>query len=476
MVRRNPIRGAVVDDDEAVTDNQQAAEVDLGQGAVGGLVGDAGVSQPPQENGPEMIRDQLGPFIREVIREEMRGSLDLHPAPVMEDLGDDFPLGRGAVPRRPRNNPGFGEAVTPGSHGAAQPVPGPSRGGSSNSLPPPHLTPVQLFDGVARQPDQVRQGLQNLGPALREDLHVKVRAFDPKEQDWFSYRTHFIGLAQQAAWSDRTRTTKLMGALQGSLAGVTAGLPQPVTFDSLIARVDGIYGLANAREDAVLKLQSCRLDSGEGVSLFAERVRQLVIRAYPTYTDIDREEQALRVFLQGLPTRNDMRMQMRVKGFASLREAVEYGSRLEQILKDERQQENKKPPHIRGATEEQSDVLKSVAKLTQEFAKIQQSQSKQLEAFQKLQDQGMGRGLGNFGPTGQRGPANGRGYGPPRNQNPNGGQQERCQGDRNPSNSPCVLCGEYGHWVKDCPAVKGNDSPGSQRPNGGPQGRQGPLN
>ena len=65
-----------------------------------------------------------------------------------------------------------------------------------------------------------------------------------------------------------------------------------------------------------------------GVALFAEKVRQLGLRAYPTYTEVDKEEQILRMFLKGLPTRGDFRMQMRMQNFTTLREAVEHGVRL----------------------------------------------------------------------------------------------------------------------------------------------------
>jgi hypothetical protein len=162
---------------------------------------------------------------------------------------------------------------------------------------PPHLTPIRNTH-VQGAPAVPNRDVGQAGGAPRvfhEDFSVKIKSFDPKEVDWYAYRTHFYGLADQAQWSDRTKATKLMAALQGSLAGVTAGLPCPVIFESLIGRVDGIYGLANAREDAVLKLQSCRLESGESVSLFAERVRQLIMRAYAMYTAVDREEQALRI-------------------------------------------------------------------------------------------------------------------------------------------------------------------------------------
>lgn len=206
-----------------------------------------------------------------------------------------------------------------------------------------------IFNRSRNNPDEnslidghVNSASDNISRGSFEDLSIKVRPFDPKEVDWYAYRNFFNSLAEQASWSDRTKTTRLMNALQGSLAGVTAGLPMPITFQSLVARVDSIYGLTNAKEDAGLKLQNCKMEDNESVSLFAERVRQLIMRAYPSYTIRDREEQALRTFLQGLPTKHDMRMHMRMKGFQSLQDAVEFGCRLEQVIKDEKMQDSKK--------------------------------------------------------------------------------------------------------------------------------------
>ena len=112
-------------------------------------------------------------------------------------------------------------------------------------------------------------------------MSIKVKPFDPKETDWYAFRMHFMNLADQAAWSERTRVTRLICALQGSMAGVTAGLPHPIRLEALLAQVDGLYGLMNAEEDAALKLQGLHMEANESVTMYAERVRQLCFRAYP---------------------------------------------------------------------------------------------------------------------------------------------------------------------------------------------------
>ena len=216
----------------------------------------------------------------------------------------------------------------------------------------------------------------------KEDLQVKVRPFNPKESDWFSYKAHFEGLAIQAEWSERTKCTRLLSALQGKLTGVTIGLPSPVTFSELVARIDSVYGLSNAREDAALKLSSCRIEPEETVSMFAERVRQLIERAYPTYTVLDKEQQALQTFLNGLSPKHDMRMQMRVKAFYTLREAAEYGSRLEQIIRDEKQVERRSFPS-REATD--VNLTQALRHVSTKVDNVRSDQVKQMQLMQELQ-------------------------------------------------------------------------------------------
>lgn len=479
---------------------EQEDEASRDTRAVGGLVGAAEDSEEETSEVPDThqgMRDELGPFIRSVIRDEMRGLLDLHPmpgpsnmldntstsassrrrpAPVMveQDGVDDYPLGRGAVPRRSALQADE-EIDFPNLRGSRSVDQQGSGSSASEGTSRAYQERVFPRDPQHHTPD--RNGHDHPGPqpmALKEDLSIKVKPFDPKEVDWFAYRAHFLSMADQAGWSSRTRTTRLMSALQGSMAGVTAGLPQPITFQSLLSSVDGIYGLSNAREDAALRLQNLRME-GEGVSIFAERVRQLVIRAYPTYTAIDREEQALRVFLQGLPTRGDFRMQMRMRGFTTLREAVEYGSRLEQVLKDEKSNELRKP-HVRGAGVESSDLAKSVEKLTSELSKIQQNQGKQWELLKGLQNQsgstaGKGHGAPRQGQMG--GPLVGAGHGAP-NANGHGGPRDA---QYPPAVDPnqCRYCLEYGHWARDCPKLhhQGNNPGGNQ---GGQRRPQGPSN
>ena len=231
------------------------------------------------------------------------------------------------------------------------------------------------------------------GRYAREDLSIKVRAYDPKEIDWLTYKSHFEAVATQASWSLRTKCARLMGALQGNLTGVVTGLPTPIRYNDLIARLDAVHGISSSREDAILKLSSCRKEAGESIPLFAERVRQLTQRAYPDFTEAGREEQALRVFLQGIPPRYDMRLLMRMQGFRTLKEATIYGAKLEQVIKDEKYQEGKRPMFSRSVEAESdsgnlSDLSGVLSRLCSQVSEVKSGQGKQLKTLQNFQKSG----------------------------------------------------------------------------------------
>ena len=261
-----------------------------------------------------------------------------------------------------------------------------------------------------------------------EDTSVRIRSFVAKESDWFSYRSYFEAVANQAGWSDRTRSVKLMAALDGNLIGITTGMNGQFSYSELLAKLDSIHGIENAREDAALKLSSCKKGDNETVALYAERVRQLVERAYPSYSVRDKDEQALRVFLLGLPSRYDMRLKMRMVKFATLHDAVVYGSNLEHILHDEKQ--SGKDQLLGRAVKDDNELSKAIEKVSKDFEKIV---DKKLSGFKEQMPRSEVRRSDSEGDrkTGE-------------------GLVQR----RTMQNSPCFKCGEMGHWRNECPNTK----------------------
>lgn len=267
-----------------------------------------------------------------------------------------------------------------------------------------------------------------------EDTHARIRQFNAKETDWFSYRSYFEAVANQAGWSDRTKSVKLMAALDGSLIGITTGMNGQITYPDLLAKLDGIHGIENAREDAALKISSCRKKDSETVAMYAERVRQLVERAYPSYTSNDKDEQALRAFLLGLPTRYDMRLKMRLIRFTSLHEAVIYGSNLEHILKDEKQSE-KDQLMSRTVRDENVPETEKLSKMVDQVSKD----------FEKIVDEK----LFSFRENGNK--SFDRYKSQDKHEHGSRESDERPAFKKTPQNSPCHGCGEIGHWRNECP-------------------------
>ena len=354
-----------------------------------------GIGSVASEDRKAAFQKEFGPFVRQMIRDEVRSLLNLQ-----HQEGEDHQLEARA------------EAETL----------------SSATVPPVSAKGGPTVDTAVSQ--------------IREDLSVEVMPFDPKEMDWYSFKVHFNALAQPASWSERTKVIKMLTALQGSHIGVTDGLEQPVQYDDLISHIDSIYALENDQENAMSKLQSCKMEYGESVSQFAESVRQLVNRAYPNFTNVDREEQTLRVFLKGLPTANDMRMKMRLKRFTSLKDATEYGTHLVQVLKDEGFDENGKQVRARTSTKVESNVLKVVEKISKSLDKLEESLN---------QDEGLSVPMAEDQPgkpdlelcqsAGHKG-KNGK------------GRREIGGSKPNPKTHPCYLCGQLGHWLKDCLFLK----------------------
>ena len=227
------------------------------------------------------------------------------------------------------------------SHGAQnnmhQPRPNPfacrSEGGSSFSnqgrgtYRSPHFSRSEPW----YRPDPVRSSMRpNSAPTdinrSLEDTHVRVKNFNAKDTEWLDFKEYFIQIATKANWSDNTCCVKLLAAIDNSLLGVTNGLGPYYNFEQLLAKLDSVNGAEFARREACNKLSSVQRVENESIALYAERVRRLVNRAYSTYSAQAKDEQALKHFIDGLPTKRNFRLNMKLKGFTNLQDAISHGS------------------------------------------------------------------------------------------------------------------------------------------------------
>ena len=323
---------------------------------------------------------------------------------------------------------------------------------------------------------------------FREDesqSNIRVRPFIPKETDWFSYRNYFDSIASMAGWNNRTKCLKLMGALQGNLTGVTTGMTGNVSYLNLLTRLDAIHGVSTDRQDASSKLDCCSKFDGETIPLFAERIRQLVERAHPNFTAGDKEEQALKAFMRGLPSKFNLRLRMRTAMFRNLRDAVTYGSNLEQVLRQENQVERNRP--VRAAfdfSEEEIEfterdlnfeptepVRKVLHDLNKKISRMEKNLSGENEYRRDRTENGNNQSRNHQGEANvvanqnvSQGQNRGQMMTPNRLQGPMmapvsnrdqvvapGGTQGQNHFDNRRNNRPCFCCNQLGHWAQQCP-------------------------
>ena len=289
-----------------------------------------------------------------------------------------------------------------------------------------------------------------------EDTHIRVKAFNAKEIDWLDFRDYFMQIAEKAHWSDNTKCAKLLAVIDNGLLSVTADLPRFYNFEQLIAKLDQVNGVEFARREASMKLANVKRKENESVAFYAQRVRRLVSHAYSNYPSEAKDEQARKAFIQGLPTKQGFRMKMKLKDFSSLDEAVQHGSHLDQVLKEERTFDNMRSVDIEdGNVSDDNDFISSNDVDSDICRKSFDRDGKNSNHYRKNNNH-----KGQFRSYDQnkhenRQFENEHKHKPRSNENRNKpctncGHTEPKPEIKTPQNSGCYLCGEIGHWADTC--------------------------
>ena len=206
------------------------------------------------------------------------------------------------------------------------------------TYPPCRMTsdPTHLHAGESHMHAcQSSNATRNLNNTTIEDVHVRVKAFNSKEIDWLDYKQYFLQIARKANWSDNTCCVKLLAVLDSSLLGITSGFTDNYTFDDLLVKLDQVNGADFAKREALNKLSTIKRNERETIHMYAERVRRLVNHAFGNYSPPAKDEQALKYFIDGLPSKRNFKLNMKLKGFTNLHDAVSHAALLDHVLAEE---------------------------------------------------------------------------------------------------------------------------------------------
>ncbi len=335
----------------------------------------------------------------------------------MPNLNDDHWPGNHVNRQQPFKSTGFGDQMSPDDMYQRRPMSeiGANGGGRSSVRPARYNTNT------------------------REDTNVRVKNFIPSEHSWIDYRLYFTNIAKKARWSDNTKCVKLMAALDAGLFGVTDGLGEDYTFDELVGKIDHMHGAEFTKRDALNELNYVKRAEGESIPIYGERVRRLTNRAYAGYFPNQIDELALQAFLDGLPSKQNFRLQMKAIPFRTLQEAINYASNYDQILRNERQN---------------SGYGRSVE--IEEFETIDLNEGHEFEAIRKAHEyvsKQLNRYEKRFNKHDRNKVAKPSTAEVEANDEPKGCPTCQSKGKdyKTRQNSPCHLCDEYGHWASECP-------------------------
>lgn len=243
--------------------------------------------------------------------------------------------------------------------------------------------------------------------------HAKLEKFDGFG-DVQRFLDHFDVVAQANYWSSEVQILQLPTALTGAAFDLYRRLPadERDTVAKLRAALDKEFGSCALESDYARLFVSRRRQVGESLSDFAEALKSLGRKAYPTFSDEQLDKLCQTHFING-GLAETLRVQLLVGATEqeSCRELVARARRLEQVLAPSLVRAvGVEGPQAGAACPEQRSQIE---KLTEVVSALE----KKVEAL----------------------------------------HTERSS---NRPQSPCPICGEKGHWSRLCP--KKNDRKGDK--------------
>lgn len=220
---------------------------------------------------------------------------------------------------------------------------------------------------------------------------------------------HFDVVAKANNWNQEVQALQLPTALTKAAFDVYRRL-SPEERGS-ISRLKAVlmkeFGAAALESDYALLFVSRRRQVGESLSDFGEALKSLGRKAYPTFTDQQLEKLCQTHFING-GLSEALRVQLlvgSVEGQESFRDLIARARRLEQVL----------APSLVRMVGAEGGMKSEVQKLTEVVSAL----AEKVEALQKQQN-----------------------------------TKEFSRSDSSKPQTPCPVCGDSGHWSRQCPKKK----------------------
>lgn len=289
----------------------------------------------------------------------------------------------------------------------------------------------------------------------------KLATFDGKE-DWESFIVPLERIARRFGWSEEDTLDQVFTNLRGAASKFACKLPLDIreSYPLLRAQLQKRFGIKEPPTTARRRLSTYKQDT-ESNEVFSEEIRQLVTLAYPDATREMQDEYAADAFLCGYKN-GEIAYHVMNSLPKTLAEAQE---RVKAAEYNYRAAMGKKPKSARRVSfetdaEEDQDPVPSVQRVKAPSAADYSGDFKKLhEEMQRMWKCIYQRTSSSQNTSPIRGRTLDRSPKSSPSSSPN--KDKTLERTRSPSpnrNGSCHLCGEFGHWAREC--VKRENSKG----------------